>query len=739
MPSVCAGSASAAPGSVGTELRQDVVSANPSAAARHSDSGVSRGPAFVARPGVMEFSGRMIVRPVQQGARQAEPARDAAARLRFAGNTVRYYPEVDEYVVTVPAGMDENTYSAELMKTGDYQYAHPDWICYPDSTPNDPQFSGQWHHPRIQSPQAWDIGTGNAAIICAFVDTGIDLTHPDLAPNRVPGYNSASHLAEINGGDVSDINGHGTHVAGDGAAIGNNAVGVSGTGWNFRIMMVRTSNVTSGNAFISDILEGARWAADNDAKVVSASYGGVEASSVGTTGTYIKGVGSLFLYAAGNSSTNHASFDYPDVIVVGASDEGDNRAGFSSYGVAVDVFAPGTNILSTTNGGGYGYASGTSMATPVTNGALALIWSVNPSFTAQQVEDFLEQGADDIGNEGNDNVFGWGRINVFRSVQLAMATMGPAHPYAIADTASVLSGTTANVDVLANDFDVNGDAFSITSFTASSVQGGTVVRVVGGGPGGRDVLRYSPPSAGFAGSDSFSYTIIDGGGLLDTAAVSVTVLDPALFRAPENPAHTAPRAGVSYYAIPNLSELPNFGSYTAYASEFVNSVNFPSTDGNFAGSGRADDIAAVFEGYINIPSPGTYTLYTSSDDGSKLYIGSQTVVNNDGLHGMQEASGTIDLQAGRHACRVEFFERGGGAGVIASIAGPGLAKQVIPASMWSHGVPCPCDWNQSGAMNSQDFFDFIASFFASNADFNRDGSTTSQDFFDFLACFFAGS
>jgi len=689
--------------------------------------------AFVSVPGVMELSGRMIVRP-----KQPSPAANAASRARFATNTLRYYPEVDEYVVTVPDGLDETTYAAQLLKTGDYEYAHPDWLCAPTSTPTDPQFANQWHHPRIQSPQAWDIGTGDETIICAFVDTGIDLTHPDLAPNRVLGYNSASHLAEALGGQVNDINGHGTHVAGDGAAIGNNLTGVTGVGWNFRIMMVRTSNLANGNAFISDILEGARWAADNGAKVVSASYGGVESASVGTSGTYIKGVGSLFCYAAGNSSANHSSFDYPDVIVVGASDQGDNRAGFSSYGIAADVFAPGTNILSTTNGGGYGYASGTSMATPVTNGAIALIWSVNPSFTPEQVEGFLEQGCDDIGADGEDDVFGFGRINVFRSVQLALATMGPRAPYAITDLATTLSGQPATIDVLANDFDVNGDTFTITSFAATSAQGATITRSVGSGPSGRDRLIYTPASSSFAGTDSFSYTIADAGGLPRTGTVNVSVLDPALFRAPENPTYTAPGVGVSYYATTQLSFLPDFDTLTAYASEIVGSVNYPSTDGNFAGSGRADDVAAVFSGYIDIPMPGTYILSVSSDDGSKLYIGEQVVADSDGLHGMQEASGSIDLQAGRHACRVEFFERGGGAGVIASIQMPGMPKQVIPASMWSYAVACPCDWNDSGAVNSQDFFDFIGAFFGGNADFNNNGQTTSQDFFDFLACFFTG-
>src|SRR5207249_8749598 len=124
---------------------------------------------------------------------------------------------------------NEDHYAARLLATGEYQYVHPDWTCYPvENPPNDPQFADQWHHPRIQSPQAWDITTGDPEFVLALVDAGIDLTHPDLAPHRVPGYNSATHLDEAHGGQVNDINGHGTHTSGDAAAIGNNATGVCG-------------------------------------------------------------------------------------------------------------------------------------------------------------------------------------------------------------------------------------------------------------------------------------------------------------------------------------------------------------------------------------------------------------------------------------------------------------------------------------------------------------------------------
>ena len=374
----------------------------------------------------MEFSGEMIVRPLQPAALAQRGMGEleqfvlrGRARDRIQRFTLEYVAATDEYVIKVPAGMNENQVSTELMRTGDYQYAEPNWFCYPVATPNDPLYNSQWHHPKVQSPQAWDLVIGSSTQIVAVVDTGIDLTHPDLAPNRVPGFNSVDRLPETSGGQVNDLNGHGTHTAGDAAAIGNNAVGVSGMGWNFKIMMVRTSNSAGGGAFTADMMAGARWAAENGAKSVSVSYAGVDAATIGTTGTYLKSIGSLLLFAAGNDNRDLSGFFHEDTIVVGASTETDTKASFSAYGRAIHVFAPGTNIVSTNLGGGYGPASGTSMAAPVANGVVAMIFAANPLLSAQEVHDILRDNCDNI---GSSTIFGSGRVNQFKSVTAAMAS-----------------------------------------------------------------------------------------------------------------------------------------------------------------------------------------------------------------------------------------------------------------------------------------------------------------------------
>ncbi|HWP31674.1 MAG TPA: S8 family serine peptidase [Fimbriimonadales bacterium] len=390
---------------------------------------------FIEKPGVLEFSGMMIVKPhsfstlVQKTGNSAFALMSQiASRMRILSNTLEYHDEVDEYIVAVPKGFDENTYSERLMGTGYYEYVIPNWIVYPVTDPNDPLYPQQWQHVNIASAKAWDIYTGTSNIICAFTDTGVDHLHPDLLTSLVPGYNSASGQAESDGGDTSDINGHGTHVAGCAAAIGNNLIGVVGVGWNFKIMPIRVTNSPGGSASLDDLLEGARWAVDHGAKVISASYSGVEYSTIQTTGAYIRSKGGLYLYAAGNSSTNLSWFDYPDVVVVGATDPNDNRAWFSSYGKAVDVFAPGTDIWSTYIGGGYAALSGTSMATPIANGVFAIVWSFNPKLTSQQVELIVERSCDDLGAKGNDSTYGWGRVNSFKALKSARAGKLPGIP-----------------------------------------------------------------------------------------------------------------------------------------------------------------------------------------------------------------------------------------------------------------------------------------------------------------------
>jgi hypothetical protein len=138
---------------------------------------------------------------------------------------------------------------------------------------------------------------------------------------------------------------------------------------------------------------------------------------------------------------------------------------------------------------------------------------------------------------------------------------------------------------------------------------------------------------------------------------------------------------VQYYNLGGeKSKLPDFSTLKPSRTDVSAQINFPSTNGNFATSEAKDYVAAVWTGFINVPSSGSWDLFLDSDDGSKLFIGDKLIVDNDGLHGMKELSNNIALGAGKHPLRVEFFENGGGAGIIMQWKGPGVSKAVVPAS-----------------------------------------------------------
>jgi len=371
---------------------------------------------FTQVPNERIFTGQLIVHP--------KPNKAIRGKARVAPLLVKESNSVDEYVIDVPKGMSEGELAGVLMATGDYTFVEPDWILYPSTVPNDPLFASSWQHSKIQSASAWDLSTGSANTIIAVCDTGVDLNHPDLMNSLVSGYNAANRRTQANGGLVGDIFGHGTFVSGCAAARGNNNIGVVGVGWNFSIMPVRITNRTDGTANLSDILDGARWAAENGASVVNVSFSGGTVSANQTTAAYLKTQGALLFWASGNDGA-FVSPNFPDYVLVGATTSSDQRAGFSNFGPAVDVTAPGAGVRSTQNGGGYGTSSGTSFATPIAAGVGAMIYSINSEFSADDVQDILYQSVDDLGPAGRDDSFGRGRVNTRQAIEVAQAYVRP--------------------------------------------------------------------------------------------------------------------------------------------------------------------------------------------------------------------------------------------------------------------------------------------------------------------------
>jgi hypothetical protein len=313
------------------------------------------------------------------------------------------------------------------------------------------------------------------------------------------------------------------------------------------------------------------------------------------------------------------------------------------------------------------------------------------------------------------------------SMAAHLATVGCAEAgvRAVDDAATTVMGTAVTIEPLVNDAFVNCSTATLQSFTPSSVAGGTVSLVSGTAAD----LRYTPP-AGFSGSDTFTYTIADGAAAPSTATVHVEV-NPILQRVFVDGATAGTRA--SWFALQGeTAVLPDFNAMTPYGGAVLASIDIPSTGGVFSQSGRADSVAAVFEGYLLVPTAGIWKLSTESDDGSRLLIGTEVIVLNDGLHGMVERFGEVALEAGLHPFRVEFFENFGGAGLVVRWEGPGTARAVIPPSAYSNGGRVMAiDLDGDGTVGAPDLAMLLSAWGpaaqGTPADFNRDGSVSAPD------------
>lgn len=401
--------------------------------------------------GYREYTGRLIVRP------KAGVLERVASDL-VESQTIDYKGQMDCYILEVPAESTDRAYAAALEATGLYDLVEPDWEVYATATtPNDPRIGNQWHHSVMQSRLAWDITIGDPNIVIAIVDTGIDVDHPDLAGQLVPGrlqsLDLGNAIESFPGEFTNDTHGHGTGVAGTAAAVGNNGIGGAGMGWNFSIMPIK---VTDGiTAYTSDIVDGCIWAARNGADIVNASFSGGDSFSASLAGTGVWDAGGLLFWAAGNENNELFGFDSSAYVIVAATTSTDSRWSSSNFGNPVDIAAPGASIYMPWVGGGYSIFSGTSFASPIAAGSAAMIWSVNPDLTSEEVQDVLFSTADDIG-ESQFNV-GHGRINLFNAVTAALN-------YNLDQLLSVQSSHPLDQPIFVTPTDVNGEGDGVPPF-----------------------------------------------------------------------------------------------------------------------------------------------------------------------------------------------------------------------------------------------------------------------------------
>ncbi len=305
------------------------------------------------------------------------------------------------------------------------EYAEPDYVQRPfATTPNDSFYNLQWglHNTGqsirnvtgvadadIDMPEAWDIIRDAPNTVIAVLDSGTQWSHPDLAANiwSNPGEIAGNGIDDDGNGFIDDVrgwdfyqgdnnpddaDGHGTHVAGTIGAVGNNGTGVVGVAWSARIMPLRFLGPMGGST--SDAVAALNYAVMMGVKVSNNSWGGGGFSTSLYNAINNAGANNhVFVAAAGNSGLNTdvspaypASYNLPNIISVAATDNRDNIASFSNFGVTtVDLGAPGVDIASTYTGSGYVWLSGTSMASPHVAGVVALLQAQNPAWSASQV------------------------------------------------------------------------------------------------------------------------------------------------------------------------------------------------------------------------------------------------------------------------------------------------------------------------------------------------------------------
>ncbi len=352
------------------------------------------------------------------------------------------------------------------------EYAEPNYILRSAGTPNDALFVDrqQWYYDLIEAPAAWDVETGDASIVVAVLDTGIDVSHPDLKDNLwtntaeiegngidddnngclddshgcnfVTGADpSCRYREETPNNEIEDDNGHGTFVAGIVAAGGNNQIGVTGTAPQVTIMPVKALDCT-GSGTTAGATAGILYAARSGADILNISFGGENDSA--TLRNALQEAhdvfGTVIVASAGNEGRGQVTFParYEEVISVSASNRRnpDTKAPFSNWGPEVNVTAPGVDIVSTVprrfcddpwpcvGNQPYAEGSGTSFSTALVSGAAALILSHTPTMTTAEVAEQLTSTALDQPDGPYTNWDGSGRIQMEKSLQEGVYRLG---------------------------------------------------------------------------------------------------------------------------------------------------------------------------------------------------------------------------------------------------------------------------------------------------------------------------
>ncbi|MBC7286630.1 MAG: S8 family serine peptidase, partial [Armatimonadetes bacterium] len=429
-------------------------------------------------------SGQCLIRisPTMTAAQFEEILRRRGARV------LKAFPRYGIFLVSLPEGVAVRDGVEQWRGEAGVIVAEPNRIVRLMLTPNDPMYSQQWHWPKVNAPQAWDMTTGSQQVVVAVIDSGVDMAHEDLAgriwtnANEIPGNgiddDGNGYVDDVNGWDFIDddndpaphatdpnaqpLASHGTHVAGIIGAATNNGVGVAGQDWQCRLMVLRVFD-EAGAGTVDDLLSAMDYAIANGANVINLSLGGAYSALEDAPIQLARQRGIIVVAAAGNES--HEFTDDPAtwyspvcndgpnpqqdnwVLGVAATDQNDVKADFSNYDGSsaktfVDVCAPGVQIWSCViydpaHGFDKGYEpwQGTSMATPVVAGLVSLIKAAWPNLQPLGIINQIKTTCVNIDNlnPAYRGKLGAGRIDSAQAIGLDMPP-GPPRAVMAADT-----------------------------------------------------------------------------------------------------------------------------------------------------------------------------------------------------------------------------------------------------------------------------------------------------------------
>ncbi len=405
-----------------------------------------------------EFASDRIIVKLKEGA--PEQALEALNRKNNT-RTDKKLPRTKVSVVKLPRDLPVRAAIKRYEASSDVEYAEPDFILKPSQkTADDPNYpklyglnnTGQTSGTAdadIDAPEAWEATTGDTGTVVAVIDTGVDISHPDLKNNiwTNSGETAGNGVDDDKNGYIDDANGwdfyhndrtvydsgdgdeHGTHVAGTIAAEGNNSVGVTGVNWQAKIMPLKFLGPDGG--YTSDAVEALNYAMARGVKISNNSWGGGGFNqTLYDALNRADAAGHLFVAAAGNAGNDNdaspsypASYDSANIISVAATDHTDALTSFSNYGAtSVDLAAPGVGILSTLPGDTYGSYSGTSMATPHVAGVAALLKSKSSSLDDAQLKAQILQSVEKKSNLSGKTATG-GRANAAQALDLEATTL----------------------------------------------------------------------------------------------------------------------------------------------------------------------------------------------------------------------------------------------------------------------------------------------------------------------------